>query len=131
MSIVLWTLQLLLAAAFFAHGWMMVFPPAAIAALMNASFPRWFQLSLGLAEILAAVGLTLPGITRVQPWLVWCAAAGIMIVMIGATVYHSARGELSSALTTLLLLVMATFVAYMRWRVLPIRPRHVHVSDVP
>ncbi len=76
-----------------------------------------------MAEVLAAVGLTLPAITRVQPWLVSCAAAGLTIVMIGATVLHIARGEVSSAIITAILLVMATFVAYMRWKVLPILPR--------
>ena len=78
-------LQVLLALAFFAHGCLFLFPPAAIVDQMNASLPRWFQLFLGVAEILAAVGLTLPGVTRIQPWLVSCAAAGIMIVMICAT----------------------------------------------
>jgi hypothetical protein len=100
-------------------------PPAAIVDQMNASFPRWFQLSLGVAEILAAVGLTLPGITRIQPWLVSSAAAGIMIVMICATMFHLVRGEYTSAMTTFMLLAMATYVAYMRWRVAPIRPRRV------
>jgi hypothetical protein len=120
MNIVLWVLQVLLAAAFFAHGWLFLDPPPDIAALMNASLPRWFQLFLGVAEILAAVGLTLPGLTRVMPWLVAWAAVGIMIVMVGATIYHVVRNEISSAFITLLLLVMATVVAYMRHRVLPI-----------
>jgi len=44
-------------------------------------------------------------------------------VMVSATVWHLARGEMSSAVVTLLLLAMATFVAYMRLRVLPIRSR--------
>jgi hypothetical protein len=48
-----------------------------------------------------------------------------MVIMICATVFHTVRGELSSALTTLVLLAMATFVAYMRWRTAPIRPRGV------
>ena len=120
MNIVLWVLQVLLAVAFFAHGWLFLSPPPDIAALMNASLPRWFQLFLGVAEVLAAVGLTLPGLTRIMPWLVTWAAGGIMIVMVSATVYHLMRGENSSAAITLLLLVMATFVAYMRHRVLPI-----------
>jgi hypothetical protein len=122
MNIVLWVLQVLLAVAFLAHGGLLLFPPAAIAEQMNASLPRWFQLFLGAAEVLAAVGLTLPGFTRIQPWLVPCAAAGIMIVMISATIFHLVRGELSSAITTAVLLAMATFVAYARWRVAPIRP---------
>ena len=125
MNILLWVLQVLLAAAFFAHGWMFLFPPASIAAQMNAALPRWFQLFLGVAEILAAVGLTLPGLTRIQPWLVPCAAAGVMFVMVNATVYHIVRNEMSSAVITAVLLAVATFVAYMRWRVLPIAARRV------
>jgi hypothetical protein len=90
---------------------------------MNESLPRWFQLFLGTAEVLAAIGLILPGLTRVMPWLVTWAAVGIMIVMVSATVYHIARNEISSAVTTLVLLAMAAFVAYMRYRVHPIRAR--------
>jgi uncharacterized membrane protein YphA (DoxX/SURF4 family) len=123
MNIVLWVLQVLLAVAFFAHGWMFLFPSPDIAALMNAALPRWFQLFLGVAEVLAAVGLTLPGLTRIMPWLVTWAAGGIMIVAASATVYHVARSELSSAAITLLLFAMATFLAYMRYRVLPISQR--------
>jgi uncharacterized membrane protein YphA (DoxX/SURF4 family) len=125
MNILLWVLQVLLAAAFLAHGLLFLFPPAAVAEQMNMALPRWFQLFLGVAEVLAAVGLTLPGVTRVQTWLVSAAAAGIMIVMIAATIFHVMRGEISSAITTIVLLAIATFVAYMRWRVAPIAPRQV------
>lgn len=123
MNITLWVLQGLLAAAFLAHGWLFLWPPPAIAEQMNASLPRWFQLFLGVAEVLAAAGLTLPGLTRILPWLVTWAAVGIMIVTVSATVYHLARGEMSSAAITLLLFAMATVVAYMRHRVLPIAVR--------
>ena len=123
MNIALWVLQILLAAAFLAHGLLLLSPPPEIAVQMYASLPRWFWLFLGVAEVLAAVGLTLPGVTRIQPGLVIWAAVGIMIVMVSATIWHLVRGEISSALITLLLLVMATFVAYMRLRVLPIRSR--------
>ena len=123
MNIVLWILQVLLAVAFLAHGWLFLWPPPEIAVQMNASLPRWFQLFLGVAELLAGVGLTLPGLTRIMPWLVTWAAGGIMVVMASATVFHVLRGEMTSAGITLLLLVMATFVAYMRHRVLPIGVR--------
>jgi len=125
MNILLWVLQVLLALAFFAHGCLFLFPPAALVDQMNASLPRWFQLFLGVAEVLAAVGLTLPGAARIQPWLVSWAAAGVMIVMICATIFHIARGEVGPAIITAVLLAMATFVAYMRWRIAPIRPRSV------
>ena len=123
MNIALWIVQVLLAAAFLAHGWLFLFPTPEIAVLMNASLPRWFQVFLGIAEVAAGAGLTLPGLTRILPGLVAWAAVGVMIVTASATVLHVLRGEISSALTTLVLLAMATFVAYMRLRVLPIRSR--------
>src|SRR2546428_4868079 len=121
MNIILWVVQVFLAVAFFAHGCLFLFPPASMLEQMRV-IPPAFRIFLGVAEVLAAVGLTLPGFTRIQPWLVSCAAAGIMIVMICAAVFHLARGEVSSAITTLVLLAMATFVAYMRWRGAPRRP---------
>jgi putative oxidoreductase len=123
MNILLWVLQALLAAAFLAHGLLFLSPSPQVAAQINAALPRWFQLFLGVAEVLAAVGITLPGLTRIAPWLVTWAAAGIMIVTASATVFHLSRGEMSSAATTLLLFAVATFVAYMRYRVMPIGVR--------
>ena len=121
MNIVLWILQILLAVAFFAHGWLLLWPPPEIAAQMAAELPRWFWIFLGIAEIAAAVGITLPGVTRILPWLVVWAAAGILFVMVSATIWHLVRGEISSAFITLVLLGMAAFVGYMRHRVRPIR----------
>ena len=123
MNILLWVLQVLLAVAFLAHGVLLLVPPAEIAAQMLMALPRWFWVFLGVAEIAAAIGLTLPGLTRVMPFLVSWAAVGIMIVMVSATGYHIARGEMSSAVITFILLIMATYVAYMRSRVIPIAPR--------
>jgi putative oxidoreductase len=123
MNALLWVLQVLLAVAFLAHGLLMIFPPPDIAAQMNAALPRWFSLFIGVSEVAAAIGLTLPAITRVYPALVSWAAVGIVIVMVSATIYHIARGEIGSAGITFVLLAMATAVAYMRWRVMPIRPR--------
>lgn len=131
MNILLWVLQVLLAVAFFAHGWLFLTPPAELAEQMNASLPRWFQLFLGVAEVLAAVGLILPALTRIMPGLVTWAAGGIVIVMVSATVYHVVRDEMSSAAITLVLLVMAAFVAYMRHRVLPIPARRPAAAAAP
>src|SRR5258706_14804862 len=110
MNILLWVLQALLAMAFLAHGLLFLFPAATMVEQMNASLPRGFQVFLGVAEVVAAVGLTLPGMSRIQPWLVPCAAAGLMIVMISATIFHLMRGEVSSAITTAGLLRKATVV---------------------
>jgi uncharacterized membrane protein YphA (DoxX/SURF4 family) len=125
MNVMLWVLQILLAVAFLAHGWLFLSPPPDMLEQMNASIRPAYRIFIGVAEVLAAVGLTLPGMTRIVPGLVPAAAAGLMIVMIGATIFHLARGEFSSAVITTVLLVLATFVAYMRWRVRPILSRTV------
>ncbi len=123
MNIALWVVQILLAAAFLAHGLMMLFPPASLIEAMNATMSTSLRLFIGVAEVLAALGLTLPALTRIMPSLVAWAAAGLMPIMIGATVFHIQRGEVSAAITTAVLLALATFVAYMRWKVLPIPAR--------
>ncbi len=114
MNILLWAVQVLLAVAFLAHGWLFLWPPPEVAEQMNATLPRWFQLFLGVAEVLAAVGLTLPGLTRRFLWLAAWAAGGIMIVTLSATIFHLWRAEMSSAAITMVLFVMAAFVAYVR-----------------
>lgn len=123
MNILLWVLQALLAAVFLAHGWLLLAPPPEIAAQMLEALPRGFWVFLGVAEVLAAIGITLPGATRILPWLVPSAAGGLVIVMVSATIWHVVRSEISSALITLVLLAIATFVTYMRWRVAPIHAR--------
>jgi putative oxidoreductase len=120
---VLWALQILLALAFVAHGILFLAPPPEIAVQMNAFLPRWFQLFLGIAELLAGIGLTVPGVTRIKPALVPAAAIGVLIVTVSATVLHGVRGEYSSAATTLVLSAIAAFVAHGRSRRLPILPR--------
>jgi uncharacterized membrane protein YphA (DoxX/SURF4 family) len=123
MNIVLWILQVLLALAFAAHGWMMLFPSPEIAAQMNANLPRWFSLFIGVAEVAAAIGLILPGVTRIMPFFVTWAAVGIAIIMVSATGYHAVRAEWAGTATTFVLLLMAAFLAYGRQRLRPIRAR--------
>jgi len=119
MNKVLWILQVVLAVLFLAHGWFMIAPPAEMVEMINAQLGEGFRLFIGVAEVLAAFGLILPGVTRIRPELTAWAAAGLMIVMASATVLHSYRGETASAATTAVLFVLVTFVAYMRWKVMP------------
>lgn len=123
MNIVLWILQVLLAAMYLWHGWLMIAPPPEVAAIMNTFLPTWFRLFIGIAELLAAVGLILPGLTRIMPWLTTLAAAGLMIVMASATVVHLSRGETGSAISGFVIFLLVTFVAYMRWKVKPLAAR--------
>ena len=122
-SVVLWALQGLMAAQFLFHGILYVAPPADMVDQMNAMLAPEFRVFIGVAEILAAIGLILPGVTRILPWLTPMAALGLMIVTGSATVFHLVRGEPSYAIYTAVLFMIVTFVAYMRWRVRPLRSR--------
>jgi putative oxidoreductase len=123
MNITLWILQVLLAAVFAAHGWMLVSPPPELLEIMNEQLGVPFRLFLGVAEIAGAIGVVLPALARRLPGLTPLAAACLAFVVASATVLHLARSEYSSAVTTLILFLMAAFVAYGRWRLRPIAPR--------
>jgi putative oxidoreductase len=123
LNICVWVLQFLLAAAYLAHGWLFLSPPATMVEQMNASINPALRIFIGVAEVLAAVGLILPAVTRIMPSLVPAAAAGLGIVMISATIFHIGRGETSSAVVTAILFALVSFVAYIRWKVSPIRAR--------
>lgn len=123
MNIMLWILQVLLAAAFAAHGWMLVSPPPELLPVMNEQLGVAFRLFLGVAEIAGAIGILLPAMTRKLPWVTPLAAGCLAFVVASATVLHLSRGETSSAVTTAILFLLAGFVAYARWRVRPITAR--------
>lgn len=120
MNIVLWILQVLLAAAFAAHGWLLVAPPPELLATINEQLGVGFRLFLGVAELAGAAGVILPAATRVIPWLTPLAAACLAFVVASATVLHVVRAEAGSAVVTTILFLLAAFVAYARWRVRPI-----------
>jgi hypothetical protein len=130
MNILLWILQVLLAAQFLWHGWLYVAPPPEMVDAMKAFIAPELRFFIGTAEILAAVGLLVPGITRTSTWLTPLAAAGLMIVVGSATILHLSRGETGNALYVAVLFVLVTFVAYMRWKVKPLMPRQTVQSSV-
>lgn len=130
MNVILWILQILLVAQFLWHGWIMVFPPAEYVEIMNATMGVGLRYFIGISELLAVLGLILPGILRIYTWLLPLTLLGLMIVTASATVYHFVRGEVSSAIYTIVLFIIITFVAYMRWKVKPILPRKKIQSSI-
>lgn len=122
-NIALWLLQVLFAALFAWHGQFMVFPPAEMVAMIDANIGPNLRIFIGMAEILAAVGLLLPGITRILPSLTAWAAGGLTIVMACATVFHLFRGETASAVSAAVILVLVATLAFARWKLLPIAAR--------
>jgi len=88
---------------------------------MPLPLPGLFLRFLGVAEVLGAVGLILPGLLRIRPGLTPLAAAGLVIIMIGATGYTVASGEVALALIPLVVGLLSACVAYGRWRLAPLQ----------
>jgi hypothetical protein len=100
----------------------MLFPPAELIGIMNEAMAPWFRNFIGIAEWLGVVGIIVPGAIRIAPRMVAAAAAGMAFVTASASIYHFMKGEMSALPITLLIFVVAVFVAYMRWKVKPITP---------
>jgi uncharacterized membrane protein YphA (DoxX/SURF4 family) len=119
MNIALWIVQALLAALFLFAGSMKFIMPIEEMTKQMPSMPGWFLRFIGVVEILGALGLILPGLLRIKPGLTPLAAAGLLIIMIGATVIGFMIGPASGALLPLIVAVLAAFIAYGRWRLVP------------
>ena len=118
MNIILWILQVLLALFFVFAGVMKFVMPVAKMAEWSP-FPGWFFWFIGACEILGGLGLVLPSLLRIKPWLTPLAAWGLVIIMIGATVV-SLKAGIGAALFPFATGVLLAFVAYGRSRLAPI-----------
>ena len=123
MSFLLWIVQVLLALIFlFSGGMKLVLPIEELTAQLPV--PGWFVRFVGMVEILGALGLVLPGLLHIRPRPTPLAAAGLVIVMSGATGLGLAGvggSDLTLALIPLVVGLLAAFVAYGRWRLAPLQ----------
>ena len=128
MNVALWIVQGLLAALFvFAGGMKLVLP---IEKMQDpVALPGLFLRFIGVCELLGGIGLILPSLLRIRPGLTPLAAAGLIVIMIGATVITLAYIGVASALIPLLVGILAAFVAYGRSRLVPIRPKALARSE--
>ena len=117
MNRALWIIQGLLAALFVFAGVMkFVMPVEEMTKQMPLS--GGFIHFIGICELLGGLGLVLPGLTGIQPILTPIAAAGLVIIMIGATVLSLQMGGLGFLFPLVTGLLLA-FVAYGRLRFVP------------
>jgi uncharacterized membrane protein len=121
MNIVLWILQVLLAIAFLLAGVLHGFRQEQAKSQLKwpAALPPALLTFIGIAEILGAVGLILPELTSILPWLTPLAALGLATIMILAIGFHARRGEYRNIVFNLILFVLAAFVGYGRWVLSP------------
>jgi len=120
MTYVLWTIQVLLAALFLFAGVMkLVLPLDKMTGPVPV--PGLFLRFIGVCETLGALGLILPGLFRIRPGLTPVAAAGLVVIMLGATVLNLRGGDLFSTALTVVVGLLAAFVAYGRLKIAPLR----------
>src|SRR5262244_366467 len=122
MNVLLWIIQTLLGALFlFAGGMKLILPVDKMTGPIPV--PGLFLRFIGVCELLGGLGLILPGLVRIRTGLTPLAAAGLVIIMIGATVITVMTMSVGMALVPFVVGVLAAFVAYARWRVVPLPTR--------
>jgi uncharacterized membrane protein YphA (DoxX/SURF4 family) len=120
MNRALWIIQALLAALFlFAGGMKLVLPIEEMT--KQIPIPGLFLRFIAVCEVLGALGLILPWLLCIRPGLTPLAAAGLVIIMIGATVVTLMTGDIVMALFPLVVGMLCVFVGYGRWRLTPQR----------
>ena len=126
MNIAIWVVQVLLAVFFILFGFMKAFLPIdSIADQMSfvLDVPEALVRFIGVAELAGGLGLILPAITRILPWLTIAAAGGLGTIMILAFIFGVSRGEIPNAVINIVVLALLAFIAYGRWKLIPISAR--------
>jgi uncharacterized membrane protein YphA (DoxX/SURF4 family) len=123
MNTALWILQILLATIFLMAGFVKVMQPRE-KLMTNMGWVEDFSdgplKMIGSLEILGALGLILPGLTGILPMLTPLSAVGLALIMVGAFITSFRRNEYAIGVFNLLLMVLALFVAYGRFLVIPL-----------
>src|SRR5438093_1329015 len=120
-SALLWTVQAVLAALFlYAGGFKLALPLAALAKL--SPLPPPLPKFVGVCEVTGAIGLVLPGLLKIRTGLTPLAAAGLVVIMVGATVVTVATQGVAPAVLPFVVGILAATVAYGRWQRAPLIP---------
>jgi uncharacterized membrane protein YphA (DoxX/SURF4 family) len=122
MSTALWVVQVLLAAAFVVSGATKLSQPKEKLLKKWAWVEDFSQGSvriIGALEVLGAIGIVVPALTGIVPSLTPLAALGLVLTMIGAALTHLRRAEYGPIAVNAVVLILAAFVAYGRFFVVP------------
>jgi hypothetical protein len=120
MNLTLWIAAGLLAAVALAGGISKTFVPKAKLAAAHGG--EWtadasvgFVKTLGVLELLAAVGLILPAIADIAPVMVPITAVCWVLLMIGAMITHGRLGQSRLVMLNLVYLALAAYIAWGRF----------------
>lgn len=117
LHIVLWIVQVLLAAMLLWAGYMKVSQPIEELAQelpWAKDIPLLLVRFIGISELAGALGLILPSLLRIQSELTVWAGIGIMLIMIFAVVFHISRAEYNYITVNVIMLAAGGFVAWGR-----------------
>jgi hypothetical protein len=127
LNIALWAAQILLALVFFITGAAKLF--LSIESL-NELIPWTKDVNsipirlIGFSEIIGSLGLILPSLLRIKPWLTPLAAVSIAVVMLLAIIFNISIGETSVLGINVLLLLISIFIVWGRFYSSPIPPKY-------
>jgi putative oxidoreductase len=126
LNITLWIVQGLTATLMLMSAYMKIATP--ILELSSkwkwtGELPETVVRLLGVIDLLGGIGIILPALLRIKPSLTPLAAVGIILLMISASVFHISRGEASVIGSNIILMFLASFIAWGRYKKLPISPK--------
>ena len=123
MNIALWVVQVVLALGFVGAAFNHITRrdrPGRGMEWMQA-VPKRLLTTIGVLEILGAIGLIVPAATKILPILTPVAAASLAVLMLFAAIFHARRpGEMQNLVFNVVLGALAAFVAYGRFVLEPI-----------
>jgi uncharacterized membrane protein YphA (DoxX/SURF4 family) len=115
----LWTAQILVGLLFIFAGSVKFIMPVEKLQQGPVVFPIAFMYFIGVCETLGGLGLILPGLARVATFLTPLAAAGLTIIMVGATTVSIIGMGVAAGIFPAVVGVATTWIAYSRTRVVP------------
>lgn len=117
MNILLWIVQILLALLYLMSGVMkFIMPYPDMIKDQPVVLPYWFILFIGVCEILGAIGLVVPWLTKIKPGLTPLAASLLVIIMVGATILTAIGPMAPTAVVPAVAGLLCAFVAWGRRR---------------
>jgi len=120
MNIALWIIQVLLAGMYGMAGSMKAFTPDKVRTNPQMTWAHDKQDGyirfVGISELLGAVGLIIPALTGILPWLTPLAAVGLALIQVLAIfTVHLPKKEYQVIPVNIVLLVLAIVAAYGRF----------------
>ena len=77
------------------------------------SVPMGLVRTIGALEVLGAIGLILPPLTGIAPWLALASAIGFVLVQVGGIILHVSRGEARVIGLNIVLVVAAAVTVWL------------------